>query len=1814
MAFATVTVNPLPAVTVNSATICSGQMATLTASGATNYVWSIGGMMGDTSNPISVSPITTATYTITGTTNGCSNTALAAVTVNALPIVIASVSASTVTVSATGGTPPYTGTGIFTGLAAGTYSYTVTDANGCSATTTVTVTEPSGSNCASAKPLTNSLLSPTFAATANEISWYKFTPDSTNFIIIISAVYDSTNLQNQVSQVDLYSGNCSNLLLLQSTNNSALKTLFIEANGLSTQQTYYLKVYNSSVPTHYSVSIENRAPLTTCSDRITNGGFEDNPTSTPFCTCTADQNGMLHCTHSFNITLAPPWNEGINPSTQAPSSDYLRNDIDLSNCILINSTSRTGRGFAGVFSSPGPSSNLTGLYKEYIIAPTLPLINGSTYRFEFYYKNDIRGNPICNMGVVIQTSNSGLSTPFNLTPLPKIETPDPINNGWIKVTSFYNYTGQNNQNAYFAIGDYSHVPMTAIDYNYHYIDDVSMVESPDVTINGFLSFCSNNPPTLTASNGGNYSWTCSPALSGFPQTGPTVTIAGPFGSSSYTVTLTATTPSGCTSNSEFPLSVTQAPATPILSGANFFCQGSSTVLHVNTNCTSTIQWFLNGSPILGATGASYTNYTVTIPGIYSVRISYTSGGCPTFSNSITVSERPLPNAIATPNPSTICSGSVTSITLNTSSGLPGTTFAWTIIQSGVSGASTGSGSIISQTLSTTAATQGGVIYTVTPTLNFCPGNPLTVNVIVNPLPIITATPASQTICSGASITPILLSSNIPGTTFSWTATAQSGVIGATAGTGNSISQILYTGTPGSVTYTITPIAGNCPGLPVTATVYVNPQPAITASTTQNIVCPGAAVTLNASGASTYIWWLPGNNTLAGASIVVHPIVTTNYLVVGTDINGCNNTANVLITVKDFTVNSPGAICLGYSAALTASGANSYLWSTGATTSMISVFPSTTTTYTVIGTTSGNCSITKTITVTVLQTCCRIDGKPDYAGYTASGGTFTGQFSINGIFTVTGNVIFNNANNVVLGENAKILIKPGATLTIKNSHLHACSKMWDGIYIDGPTVIGGNNPGKLFIISTSLIEDAKNAVYTDNGGKLNINNSTFDHNYESIVIKGNYYYYLPNDVSIGGSTFKCTGGTLRPPHANDHSLAHIDLTDTKIQVGGGQVNTFNLSVDYGIRCKRSSVSVGSCIFNFQNNTVAYGVYSDTYYYSDLFGSVGVGNSKFFGGRMGVYSKSNLEFKVEKNQFNNQQTAVAVENCGINNGLWNYITIGNNAIKYPSDIGIIAYNNPYAYKQINKNTIDFGSVTNGNGIVVWEITPPSTLFGVANMFFNTITNAHTGISVMNLSTTNVVSNTISVATVPAGQYAYGIFGQNIINNSVFEGNSISGSIITNPLMIGIRASGNSLRVCSNSLSTLGCGLYFEGNMVPQTKVIKNSMNNLGTGLIVSNGAIGPQGAQVFQFLINYRVTRDNKWTGTYSPTKPHLMSLNSNGNLSRFYVKNNPWFYFPLFSTVNPSNTIPYAAIPVTGFQNAMSEWCGNFNSGYGHKSMSIDSLQQSDSTMRYQLAQQIIAGNATYPVFDGQSKWIGRHNLYKDLLNDTLFFNSDTALISFKNNSDNNAMGVIERAGPTAIKAAAGEDVLTSGIELPTTANSLLSVQPANDIESNFVNVYTILLQNHNNGLSFTQSEVSDLTTIANKCPYSDGSAVYIARAILFKVNGVLVNYLNDCERAPQESKSFMITQQDEAAIDITGFKLYPNPNDGNMILDYTLNQSDKGEMAIYDIAGKLIARFDLNTTNNKLLINNIELKDGIYFYQIKVNDKMVKSDKLIIIK
>ena len=81
-ALATITVNTLPVISATSGSICNGNSFTISPSGASSYIYSSGSAI--------VSPATTTTYSVSGTsTAGClsASPALVTVTVNALPII-----------------------------------------------------------------------------------------------------------------------------------------------------------------------------------------------------------------------------------------------------------------------------------------------------------------------------------------------------------------------------------------------------------------------------------------------------------------------------------------------------------------------------------------------------------------------------------------------------------------------------------------------------------------------------------------------------------------------------------------------------------------------------------------------------------------------------------------------------------------------------------------------------------------------------------------------------------------------------------------------------------------------------------------------------------------------------------------------------------------------------------------------------------------------------------------------------------------------------------------------------------------------------------------------------------------------------------------------------------------------------------------------------------------------------------------------------------------------------------------------------------------------------------------------------------------------------------------------------------------------------------------------------------------------------------------------------------------------------------------------------------------------------------------------
>lgn len=88
---------------------------------------------------------------------------------------------------------------------------------------------------------------------------------------------------------------------------------------------------------------------------------------------------------------------------------------------------------------------------------------------------------------------------------------------------------------------------------------------------------------------------------------------------------------------------------------------------------------------------------------------------------------------------------------------------------------------------------------------------------------------------------------------------------------------------------------------IETTLTINPLPIIIASP-DDTICPGLVSNISASGGVSYNW---DNGLGAGQNQAVTPVISTTYIVTGTDVNGCQSTDTVNVIVEPGTVADAG---------------------------------------------------------------------------------------------------------------------------------------------------------------------------------------------------------------------------------------------------------------------------------------------------------------------------------------------------------------------------------------------------------------------------------------------------------------------------------------------------------------------------------------------------------------------------------------------------------------------------------------------------------------------------------------------------------------------------------------------------------------------------------------------------------------------------------------------------------------------------------------------------------------------------------------------
>ena len=432
-----------------------------------------------------------------------------------------------------------------------------------------------------------------------------------------------------------------------------------------------------------------------------------------------------------------------------------------------------------------------------------------------------------------------------------------------------------------------------------------VVESPQsesgITANAGpdVSICNGSSTTLTATGGSTYLW----------STGATTASISVSPTTTTTYTVTAYDATGTNSDTD-DVTVTVNAIPVANAGADVStCQGTSVTLSAS-----------GGSSYLWSTGATTQTINVNPNSTTTYSVQVTQNGC-SSSDTVTVTVNPSP---------TINAGSDVTINLGESTTLTatgGNTYLW-------STGSTSSSITVSPTVTTT--------YTVTGYLNGCESTDTVTVFLVDNSVTANAGP-DVSICNGSSTT--------------LTATGGSTYLWSTGATTASISVSPTTTT----TYTVTAYDATGTNSDTDdVTVTVNAIPVANAGADVS-TCQGTSVTLSASGGSSYLW----STGATTQTINVNPNSTTTYSVQVTQ-NGCSSSDTVTVTVNPSPTINAGSdvtINLGESTTLTATGGNTYLWSTGSTSSSITVSPTVTTTYTVTGYLNG-CQKTDSVTVFV----------------------------------------------------------------------------------------------------------------------------------------------------------------------------------------------------------------------------------------------------------------------------------------------------------------------------------------------------------------------------------------------------------------------------------------------------------------------------------------------------------------------------------------------------------------------------------------------------------------------------------------------------------------------------------------------------------------------------------------------------------------------------------------------------------------------------------------------------------------------------------
>ena len=793
-------------------------------------------------------------------------------------------------------------------------------------------------------------------------------------------------------------------------------------------------------------------------------------------------------------------------------------------------------------------------------------------------------------------------------------------------------------------------------------------------------------------------------------------------------------------------------------------------------------------------------------------------------------------------------------------------------------------------------------------------------------------------------------------------------------------------------------------------------------------------------------------------------------------------------------------------------------------------------------------------------------------YSAGGNAITTDdyINIHGTLLIDEDISFAGCE-LFFGPNARVEYDVPATLTFSSSYLSGVCCMWDGIYL--------KDPSERLNFDACEISDARNAVVTENNGRIDISGCFFSNNHKAIVARK----YAPQspvsyNATITNNTF--SGSTnLMYPYQGEKSLYGIELDhvyDFPIGVYSSQSpNTFS-NLMCGVFSRNSSATIQNNVFvDFQVQNQP--VYPNPPDYTQVYNETAIHAFWTHRAIQGYTSPSSRSFEV--GDLTSSTPSNTFENCY--NGILTYNLlpiIKNNAFNTLTN-GIQSIDG-YEPIRILNNTLEAVDM----GIVAKSHTPsPNTLIIAENVLYD----PKCGIWVINYQADGfdeeraslVRDNHVYFDNAVSGT-TYGIrlnsckFLQangNLIYNSL----SAPGSFNAASPFRGIDVSSSQYCIVKNNFITkTGLGFRVTGQC-NYTEFLCNQMTDCYHGFYFDTHAqITHQG--------DPDRTTDNQWIGNYGSSGERKMKLNVNDhNL----LPNQEWWYLNTSLVYDPELDNDFAGL-IDQFSANSPIYCQD-----------PPDLLNMSAGQRDALWLDVVSDSLDYTLFEEENRYLAVKSVFRELFADTTLLNKGTS-------SDSIFQAFYDSLMQTNLSSLLTLQQNMVAGDFQQAALLLDNFEPdPNVIEENYAIVYEIYLRTVTEDIFVYEPEdLSALYDVAIQLPYTGGDAVYTARIMLgFDPDEYDVSYRYS---KPQP------TMKNSGKI-----KVFPNP----VVDKLTIMMSDCSEgeyvtLQLLDYTGKILISEQKLMLDGQVNLNLQSIKNGLYLLKVSRSNVGSESVKIVVSK